>query len=326
MAELLTVENVSKRFGRGDHVVRAVNEVSLTVAPGEILGIVGESGSGKSTLGRLITRLIDTSEGRVLFEGADLGKLSARELRHVRSDLQMVFQDPWAALNPRLSIGYLIEEPLKLHTTLGQAERRRRVSELAARVRLSDALLKRLPADLSGGQLQRVCIARALASNPRLIVLDEPTSSLDLSVRAGILDLLLELKRELDLAMIFISHDLGTVRLISDRVLVLYLGRVVEVGTGPAIFATPQHPYTQALLSAYLPPDPRESRHRIVLKGEIPSPINLPPGCSFGSRCPLVREDCRVLLPELRTAGPRQLAACTRLDDGSNIIALGTPS
>jgi oligopeptide/dipeptide ABC transporter ATP-binding protein len=320
MPELLAVETVSKRFGHAGHAVRAVNAVSLSVAPGEILGIVGESGSGKSTLGRLVTRLVEASDGRVLFEGRDLARLSAGEMRHLRSDLQMVFQDPWASLNPRLSVGYLIEEPLKLHTKLSARERRARVSQLAQRVRLSDALLTRLPADLSGGQLQRVCIARALASEPRMLVLDEPTSSLDLSVRAGILELLLELKRELGLAMIFISHDLGTVRLISDRVLVLYLGRVVELGAGDAIFATPQHPYTQALLSAHLSSDPREKRRRIVLEGDVPSPINLPPGCPFTSRCPLVRDDCRTLPPELVPTPSGQLAACVRVGDATNLI------
>jgi oligopeptide/dipeptide ABC transporter ATP-binding protein len=321
MAELLTVDDVSKRFGQGAQAVRAVNAVSLSLAAGEILGIVGESGSGKSTLGRLVTRLVEASEGRILFEGNDLAKLSTSDMRKLRSDLQMVFQDPWASLNPRLSVGYLIEEPLKLHTSLDASARRRRVSELARRVRLSDALLTRLPADLSGGQLQRVCIARALASGPRLVVLDEPTSSLDLSVRAGILDLLLELKRELSLAMIFISHDLGTVRLISDRVLVLYLGRVVETGPAAAIFSRPQHPYTQALLSAHLSSDPREQRRRIVLEGEVPSPVDLPPGCPFASRCPLVRDDCRVRPPALVPTSAGQLAACTRIADATNQIA-----
>jgi oligopeptide/dipeptide ABC transporter ATP-binding protein len=320
MAELLTVDAVSKRFGHGAQAVRAVNTVSLSVEPGEILGIVGESGSGKSTLGRLVTRLVEVSEGRILFEGRDLSRLSPHDMRKLRSDLQMVFQDPWASLNPRLSVGYLIEEPLKLHTDLDAAARRRRVSELAQRVRLSDALLGRLPADLSGGQLQRVCIARALASGPRLLVLDEPTSSLDLSVRAGILELLLELKRELGLAMIFISHDLGTVRLISDRVLVLYLGRVAEVGASGDIFATPQHPYTQALLSAHLSSDPREQRRRIMLSGEIPSPIDLPPGCPFVSRCPLVRDDCRDRPPDLVPTPSGQLAACLRVHDATNQI------
>jgi oligopeptide/dipeptide ABC transporter ATP-binding protein len=320
MAELLAVDAVSKRFGEGAQAVRAVNAVSLSLAASEILGIVGESGSGKSTLGRLVTRLVEASDGRILFEGNDLAKLSAGDMRRLRSDLQMVFQDPWASLNPRLSVGYLIEEPLKLHTDLDTAARRRRVSELARRVRLSDALLTRLPADLSGGQLQRVCIARALASGPRLLVLDEPTSSLDLSVRAGILDLLLELKRELGLAMIFISHDLGTVRLICDRVLVLYLGRVVEIGSAAAIFSHPQHPYTQALLSAHLSSDPREQRRRIVLEGEIPSPVDLPPGCPFASRCPLVRDDCRARPPELVPTAGGQLAACTRIADATNLI------
>ena len=320
MPELLSVEKVSKHFGHAAHAVRAVNAVSLSVVPGEILGIVGESGSGKSTLGRLITRLVETSDGRILFEGRDLARLSAGEMRHLRSDLQMVFQDPWASLNPRLSVGYLIEEPLKLHTKLSARERRARVSQLAQRVRLSDALLTRLPADLSGGQLQRVCIARALASEPRLLVLDEPTSSLDLSVRAGILELLLELKRELGLAMIFISHDLGTVRLISDRVLVLYLGRVVELGASDAIFARPQHPYTQALLSAHLSSDPREKRRRIVLEGDIPSPIDLPPGCPFTSRCPLVRDDCRTEPPQLVPTQTGQVAACVRIGDATNLI------
>lgn len=323
MTALLEAENLSRRFGHGRGAVRAVNDVSFAMKPGEVLGVVGESGSGKSTLGRLVTRLIEPSGGRLRFDGADIGGLRASPMRRLRRDIQMVFQDPLAALNPRLTVGYQIEEPLKLHTDLSPKARRARVMELADRIHLSSALLDRYPAGLSGGQLQRVCIARALATNPRLIVLDEPTSALDLSVRAGIIELLGELKRDLGVAMIFISHDLGTVRLVSDRILVLYLGTVVEIGDAAAVFDRPQHPYTAALLSAHLSPDPREKAARVVLEGEIPSPVNLPPGCVFASRCPVALPACATARPALEPTATGQQAACLRLPDATRLMLKG---
>lgn len=317
---LLRVCNVSKRFGHGRGAVHAVNDVSFELGEGEILGIVGESGSGKSTLGRIITRLIEPSAGEIVFDGQDLGRLAKERMRRLRANIQMVFQDPWASLNPRLTVGYLIEEPLKLHTDLDDSGRRRRIVELTERIRLSASLLGRYPAELSGGQLQRVCIARALATNPRLLVLDEPTSSLDLSVRAGIIELLADLKRDLGIAMIFISHDLGTVQVISDRMLVLYLGSIVELGEAQRIFREPAHPYTAALLSAHLSPDPRKRANRIILNGEIPSPINLPPGCVFASRCPVAMDECRRARPPMMAVAGDDRAACLRIADGSNIL------
>ncbi|MCC7426649.1 MAG: ABC transporter ATP-binding protein [Alphaproteobacteria bacterium] len=318
----LVTENLVKHFRAGGNAtVHAVNGVSFSISPGETLGMVGESGSGKSTIGRTVLRLLSPTAGRILFQGRDISTLPERQCRSLRAEMQMVFQDPWSALNPRLRARALIEEPLLLHSGLGRAERRDKVEALAARVRLGSALLERFPSELSGGQLQRVCIARAIATEPKLIVLDEPTSSLDLSVRAGILELLHELKQETGAAMLFISHDLGTLRLISDRIVVLYLGSVVESGPTRAIFERPEHPYTQALMSAHLPADPTVALSRHVLKGEIPSPINLPPGCGFASRCPLAIERCRAAMPPLAPVpGDNHHAACIRIAEGANRI------
>jgi len=322
-APVLEVDRLVKHFPapRG-LTVHAVNGVSFTIREGETLGVVGESGSGKSTIGRTVIRLLAPTAGSIRFRGRDITRLSDAACRPLRADMQMVFQDPWSALNPRIRIGDLIAEPLKLHTRLSAAERRDRAEALALRVRLTPELLTRYPAELSGGQLQRVCIARAIATNPKLIVLDEPTSSLDLSVRAGILDLLAELKEETRAAMMFISHDLGTVKLISDRILVLYLGSVVEYAPSDAVFADPAHPYSQALMSAHLPADPRAVVRRHVLEGEIPSPIALPPGCAFASRCPVAVERCRGSRPPLEAVGgdAAHLAACLRIAEGANRI------
>lgn len=326
MAEnVLEVEGLTRTFGDGRRIVHAVNGVDLAVAAGETLGLVGESGSGKSTIGRCLLRLIEPSTGRIVFAGRDLRALGPEALRRARADMQMVFQDPWGSLNPRLTVGDLVEEPLRLHTTLDGPARRARVAELARRVSLTEALLSRFPADLSGGQLQRICIARAIATNPKLVVLDEPTSSLDVSVRAGILQLLAELKRDLGIAMIFISHDLATVRLVSDRVAVLYLGSVVETGPTQTVFETPQHPYTAALISADLSSDPRERRRRVVLAGEVPSPIDLPLGCYFASRCPIVRDECRMQRPRLEALGDVRVA-CLRVADGTNRLVTTSPA
>ncbi|MBL8701211.1 MAG: ABC transporter ATP-binding protein [Alphaproteobacteria bacterium] len=312
-APILAVENLEKRFpGPRGQTVHAVNGVSFEIRPGQTVGLVGESGSGKSTIGRTVLRLLTPSGGRIVFDGRDITSLPEKDCRPLRAQMQMVFQDPWSALNPRHSVRRLIEEPLLLHMDLGGAARRARAEALAERVHLGRAMLDRYPSELSGGQLQRVCVARAIATDPKLIVLDEPTSSLDLSVRAGILELLAEIKAESGAGMLFISHDLGTLKLISDEILVLYLGSVMERAPSAQIFDAPAHPYTRALMSAHLPPDPAHRPERIRLEGEIPSPIDLPPGCPFKSRCASAIDDCGRAKPGLRAAG-RGEAACIRL-------------
>lgn len=317
---VLAVRDLEKCFRQGAGAVHAVNGVSFDLSAGETVGLVGESGSGKSTIGRCVLRLITPSRGHVSFQGDDITGLPERRLRRLRSLMQIVFQDPWSALNPRMSARALIEEMLRLHTRLGRAERRRQAEALGQRVGLSARQLGRYPVELSGGQLQRIAIARAIASEPALIVLDEPTSSLDLSVRAGILELLSELKDATGVSMLFITHDLGTLKLIADRVLVLYLGRVVEEGPAAAIFSHPQHPYTQVLISAHLPADPAIPLARHRLSGEIPSPLQLPPGCVFASRCPIAIPRCRTIVPSLDPVGPGQRAACIRIAEGKNIL------
>jgi oligopeptide/dipeptide ABC transporter ATP-binding protein len=313
---ILEASNLVKRFGN----VNAVNGVDVTVAAGEAVGLVGESGSGKSTIGMLVTRLIPVTAGTIRFDGRDITALPEPEMRALRAKLQIVFQDPWGALNPRMKIARALEEPLLLHTALESAQRTTRVRELAQKVPLPLAVLERFPNELSGGQLQRVCIARALATQPKLIVLDEPTSSLDLSVRAGILQLLDEIRRATGVAILFISHDLETVELVTDRVLVLYLGNVVEQGSTKSIFSGPAHPYTQTLLSANLPPDPeaRLARHPVI--GETPSPIDLPPGCAFASRCPVAIPSCREARPPATPLGEAHSAACIRIAEGANVL------
>ena len=323
MTELvLSAKNLSKRFpvGRSGSFVNAVNGVDLSIRRGEVLGMVGESGSGKSTIGRTILRLTDPSDGEITFDGQDITTLPTKLIRPMRRDMQMVFQDPWSALNPRMKIGDLIAEPLRIHFKMSRSECNDRTEILAERVRLSTDFLNRTPSALSGGQLQRVCIARAIATNPKLIVLDEPTSSLDLSVRAGILELLQELRNETQAAFLFISHDLGTIKLISDRIAVLYLGHVVEEVPKEKLFSDPSHPYTQSLLSAHLPSDPNKKLQRLTLQGEIPSPINLPTGCSFHTRCPVALESCKSNVPVSNEISPGHLSSCLRLKDGGNII------
>lgn len=314
---ILDVRNLVHRFPGG---VNAVNDVSFSIAAGETLGLVGESGSGKSTIGLLVTRLLAPTGGTILFEGEDITRLPPAALRKLRARLQIVFQDPWGSLNPRMTIGRLLEEPLALHTTLDSAARIAEARRLADRVRLPAASLLRYPHELSGGQLQRVSIARAIANRPKLVVLDEPTSSLDLSVRAGILQLLDELQRETGIAMLFISHDLETVRLVSHRVIVLYLGRIVEQAPAATLFDNPAHPYTQVLLSAHLPPDPAMRLRRHEVTGEIPSPINLPPGCFFAGRCPVALPACTAAPPPAIALEAGHSAACLRIADGTNII------
>ena len=312
---LLHLDNVTRSFDvGGKRALVAVRNVTLRIQPGEVVGLVGESGSGKSTIGRMAIALLPPTEGRVSFDGTDLANMATDDLRRLRQRMQIIFQDPWGALNPRHTIGRLMEEPLLLHTTLTATQRREEVIAIAQRMQLGLPLLERYPAQLSGGQLQRVCIGRALATKPDLLVLDEPTSSLDVSVRAGILQLLDTLRRETGVAMLFISHDLETIQALCDRVVVLYLGCEVESGPVDAVFKNPAHPYTQALLSAQLFADPTVKTVRQHLQGEIPSPLAAPPGCPFSTRCPIYEVRCDEGLPAMRrdSAGVHA-ARCLRL-------------
>jgi|LauGreDrversion4_2_1035121.scaffolds.fasta_scaffold10892_5 oligopeptide/dipeptide ABC transporter ATP-binding protein len=312
---LLQLDNVTRSFDvGGKRALMAVRNLSLQIQPGEVVGLVGESGSGKSTIGRMAIALLPPTEGRVRFDGSDLATMAADDLRRLRQRMQIIFQDPWGALNPRHTIGRLMEEPLLLHTSLTAQQRREEVVAMAQRMQLGLPLLERYPAQLSGGQLQRVCIGRALATKPDLLVLDEPTSSLDVSVRAGILQLLDTLRRETGVAMLFISHDLETIHALCDRVVVLYLGCEVESGPVESVFKSPAHPYTQALLSAQLFADPAVKTERQHLQGEIPSPLAAPPGCPFSTRCPVYESRCDAGLPAMRVDGATAHAArCIRL-------------
>ena len=298
---LLQLDQVTRSFDvGGKRTLTAVRQLSLQIQPGEVVGLVGESGSGKSTVGRMAIALLPPTEGRISFDGTDLATMASDDLRRLRQRMQIIFQDPWGALNPRHTIGRLMEEPLLLHTSLTAQQRREEVVAMAQRMQLGLPLLERYPAQLSGGQLQRVCIGRALATKPDLLVLDEPTSSLDVSVRAGILQLLDTLRRETGVAMLFISHDLETIRALCDRVVVLYLGCEVESGPVESVFKSPAHPYTQALLSAQLFADPAVKTERQHLRGEIPSPLAAPPGCPFSTRCPIYESRCDAGLPAMR--------------------------
>ncbi len=313
MTPLVSLRDVSRHFPlprRGlftRPVLRAVQQVSFDVAPGEVVGLVGESGSGKSTLGRVALGLLAATEGAVLFEGQDLGALKPAQLRAMRRHMQMVFQDPFASLNPRRSVGGAIAEVLALHgLPHGDAD----VGAALARVGLEAADMKRRPRQFSGGQRQRIAIARALAVRPRFLVADEPVSALDVSVQAGILKLLQELRGELGLAMLFISHDLTVVEAMADRVLVLYLGRVMEAGPAREIFRAPRHPYTAALLASA----PGSKRAEMVLQGEIPSPASPPSGCVFRTRCPFALPDCARDVPPLSGVATGHEKACIRDD------------
>lgn len=313
---LLEVRGLKKYFpvktgfwGR-EKVVRAVDGVHLTVYPGETLSIVGESGCGKSTTGRCILRLIEPTEGEILFQGRDIRALNAAGLRAARRDMQLVFQDPFASLNPRKSVGQILQDPLIVHGIGTPAERRKRVEEMIEIVGLTRQHLDRFPHEFSGGQRQRIGIARALILRPKLVVADEPVSALDVSIQAQILNLLKDLQREFQLTYLFISHDLSVVRHISDRVAVMYLGKVVEVADKTALYERPTHPYTQALLSAVPVPDPTREVNRIILEGDLPSPANPPSGCQFHPRCRYCMEVCRTTVPPLKEAEPGHLVAC----------------
>lgn len=317
--ELLRAEHVSTWFPVGrrwlrPQVLKAVDDVSLNVRQGETLALVGESGSGKTTLGRTLLRLIEPTTGRIHFSGGDLTALTPSGLRQARRHMQIVFQDPMASLDPRMSVGEIIAEGLVVHHLGSAAEQSHRVAQALALVGLDASLARRFPHALSGGQRQRVGIARALILEPRFLVADEAVSSLDVSVQAQILRVLSELRSRLALTMLFITHNLGVVRMIADRVAVMYLGRLVEIGPVADIFARPAHPYTRALLASVPVPDPRVRRELAVLQGEVPSGLNRPSGCVFRTRCPLAQPACAAEMPSLASAGVDHQAACLRID------------
>jgi peptide/nickel transport system ATP-binding protein len=297
-------------FGRQKAYVKAVDGIDLEVKKGETIGLVGESGCGKSTTGRLLLRLIEPDTGEILYDGKDLRKLNKEALRKIRKDIQMVFQDPYASLNPRLSVGEIIREPLRTHTKLKKEEQMQRVRELLDLVGLNERYVHRYPHEFSGGQRQRIGIARALALHPKLIIADEPVAALDVSVQAQVLNLLKDIQSELDLTLIFIAHDLSVVQYVSDRVAVMYLGKIVEIAKSDDLYRDPQHPYTKALLSAIPVADPTIKRERILLEGDVPSPINPPSGCNFHTRCPFVTEKCKEVTPTLSTFGEEHQVAC----------------
>ena len=316
---ILRTEALSKTFGDGGGLlfgktaeeVRAVDGVSLEVVQGETLALVGESGCGKSTLGRLLLRLIEPTAGRIWFEGRNLTELSSSEMRMVRQRLQIIFQDPYGSLSPRRSVAQIIAEPLEVFGLVrSNRERRQRVASLMEKVGLSASLMDRYPRQFSGGQRQRIGIARAISVDPSFIVADEPVSALDVSVQAQIINLMQDLQAEKGFSYLFIAHDLAVVRHIADRVAVMYLGRIVEMGPKKEVYTRPHHPYTQALLSAAPQPDPDYASKRIILEGDVPSPSRIPPGCSFHTRCPIAQEICRRERPPLVDVGQGQRAAC----------------
>ena len=319
---LLKVEHLKKYFpiqsgilGKKSGEVKAVDDLSFDLYEGETLGIVGESGCGKSTTGRAIMRLLEPTSGKITFDDVELTDLSSKDMRKMRRDIQMVFQDPYASLNPRHTVGKILEEPLIVHGIGNSKERKERVQEYLEIVGLSSYHAKRYPHQFSGGQRQRIGIARALMTSPRLIIADEPVSALDVSIQAQVLNLMQKLQQDLKLTYIFIAHDLGVVRHISDRVGVMYLGRIVELADSESLYREPLHPYTQALLSAVPIPDPTHHREQMLLEGDIPSPSDPPAGCSFHTRCPYATDICKFTVPIFRKVKLGHAVACHLYND-----------
>ncbi|MBX4901194.1 ABC transporter ATP-binding protein [Rhizobium bangladeshense] len=305
---LLSVSELKTHYKSHDGLLRAVDGVDLVVERGETVGLVGESGCGKSTLGKTVLRLVDPTAGRIEFKGEDITVLDQRRLRGVRKSIQMIFQDPFASLNPRQTIGEILEAPLVVHRAGNRVKRRQIVADIIAKVGLPAESVNRYPNEFSGGQRQRIGIARALLLNPELIVCDEPVSALDLSIQAQILNLLVEMKKEFGLSYLFISHDLSVVRYFADRVMVMYLGRIVESADNATLWSDPRHPYTRALMEAV--PDPSRPRQAAPLGGDLPSPSNIPKGCRFHTRCLLATDLCRSEEPEFRAIAPGHQVAC----------------
>ncbi|MBM0068002.1 ABC transporter ATP-binding protein [Alkalicoccobacillus gibsonii] len=323
--ELLKVNDLKQHFpikggmlGRTVNHVKAVDGVSFAIKEGETVSIVGESGCGKSTTGRAILRLDEPTSGEIEFQGKDLLSISKSEMRKMRKDLQIIFQDPYASINPRQTVRQILEEAMEIQNAVPKKDRENRIKELMDTVGLGPHQIDRYPHEFSGGQRQRIGIARALSVDPKLIVCDEAVSALDVSIQAQVINLLKKLQRELKLTYLFISHDLGVVRHISDRVIVMYLGRIVEIGDKKSVFDQSQHPYTKALLSAIPVPDPTNKPNRIILKGDVPSPIDPPAGCRFHTRCPFATDKCRTETPELRTTDylkDGHMAACHYMEE-----------
>ncbi|MFN2340207.1 MAG: ABC transporter ATP-binding protein [Halanaerobium sp.] len=323
MAEnLLEVKNLKKYFPvkagifkRTVDYVKAVDDISFNVKEGETLGLVGESGCGKSTTGRTILRLLEATAGQVIFEGKSVMDLDKKEMREIRRDMQIIFQDPYASLNPRMTVTDIVGEPLDIHKLAkNKKERNEKVKEILENVGLGEEYMNRYPHEFSGGQRQRIGVARALAVDPKLIIADEPVSALDVSVQAQVINLLQDLQKEFGLTFLFIAHDLSVVKHISDRVAVMYLGKIVELTDKKELFKNPIHPYTQSLLSAIPEADPRKKKDRIILEGDVPSPVNPPSGCRFHPRCPKAFDLCSVKEPEFKEYGDGHFAACHLLD------------
>lgn len=317
MENIVSLKNVSKTFavgktllGKPNKFVHAVNNVSFQVKKGETFAIVGESGCGKSTTGRMINRLLTPNEGEVWFDGVDVSKLTVDQMRPLRRNMQMIFQDPAGSLNPRMRVEELIAEPLLIHTDMTAAQRTEVVNELLGIVGLSSKHAKRYPHEFSGGQKQRIGIARALTVRPKLIIADEPISALDVSIQAQVLNLMHRLQKQFDLTYVFISHDLSVVEMISDTIAVMYLGFMVETAPKDLLYKTPMHPYTQALLSAVPIPDPGHKKDRIILEGDIPSTLNLPMGCPFATRCKACKDVCTKERPVTKEVEPGHFVAC----------------